>query len=70
MRPQTTPNFTPDGMGNGLNAAPVRIVGNLLNTQPQTDKKTEQQNDGDRDRDYDDGLVHSHGWARATNRKN
>ncbi len=68
MRIQTTPNFSPDGLGgNGVAVArDARASGRPTQPAP-THRRAEPSNDRNDDSDNrDDGLVHGHFWAMSS----
>ncbi|MGE4482108.1 hypothetical protein [Acidocella sp.] len=68
MRNQTTPSFSPDGLGgNGVVVArDARTSGRSSHPAP-THRRAESSHDHNADFDnYDDGLVHGHFWAMSS----
>ncbi len=67
MRHQLTPTFSPDGFGGHAAAQRQREAGNAAVIQALNAAK-EARHDTARPehRDYDDGLVHGHYWAKTS----
>ncbi|WP_298281981.1 hypothetical protein [Acidocella sp.] len=62
MRHQLTPTFSPDGFGGHAAAQSQREAGKgAVATAPRPEPVR------DHDDRYDEGLVHSHGWAMSSN---
>jgi hypothetical protein len=65
MRHQLTPTFSPDGFGGHATAQSQREAGKgAVVSAPRLSAPQPAQDNDDR---YDDGLVHSHGWAMSSN---